>query len=562
MNDDEMNTRTDARRSDGTTDARLATRRPDWLLLVAVVAVGIATRLSSLHVSPLPYNTDAFVFASSAERVLAAGGVPLDPSAAAAPAADQYLFVTLLAAASELTGVEPLYATQAVVACLAVVPSLVAVVFVRDVTTDLPETHGRAAAAFAGLALAVEGPYLFRTMSVSGEVYGLALLAVLVLALGRAHYTGSRRWLALAVAAGVTMPVAHNLNALVAGLVSTVLVALAVARQPTRRRLAGGALGVFAFWALTIGYYEAVDLPKAGTAVASFGLFVAWLVFVVALARWLDASTERVQRTVPLAAFVGGAALLVANAAVALYPARATTTPLLLLLTLPLLAVFAVAAYGAPRLASTRGLGALAVVLGPLAAIGFGLTAGSTPRYLDLVVRATAFVHLGVLVAAAAGLAVLAHRRPRLGRVAACCAVVALLVSAPLPFLGLQAFPFEPITEPTTFDAATFATTHLEGTWAADAHVALVADNYRPANVTRAPVTAWLNGDAPPPDCPTVARASWTTVGAPTATGPIRLNRSAYESWLMNGSVVYDGGTDAHAVVRWAPGTCRGGVSP
>ncbi|GGM60422.1 hypothetical protein J2752_001281 [Halarchaeum rubridurum] len=535
--------------------------RPDVPLLAAVVAVGLAARLSSLHVSALPYNTDAFVFASSAERLLAAGGVPLDPAAAAAPAADQYLFVTLLAAASELTGVDPLFVAQAVVACLAVVPSFVAVVFVRDLTADLPDAHGRAAAAFAGLGLAVEGPSLFRTMSVSGEVYGLALLAVLVLALGRAHVTGRRRWVALAVAAGAAMPVAHNLSALVAGLVLTTVAALALARRPTRRRFAAGALGVVAFWALTLGYYEAVDLPKADTAVASLGLFAAWLVFVVALARWLDASGPRVQRAVPLAAFAGGLALLAANALVALYPARATTSTLLLCLTLPLLAVLAAAALGVPRLATDRGIAVLAVVLGPLAALGFGLTAGSTPRYLDLVVRATGFFHLGVLVAAAAGLAALVHRRPRLGRVAACGVVLALLVSAPLPFLGLQAFPFEPITEPGTFDAATFATTHLDGTWAADDHVALVADNYRAANVTRAPVTAWLRGDAPPPDCPTVARDAWTTVGAPTATGPVRLNRSAYEAWLMNGSVVYDGGTD-RAVVRWAPGTCRAGVSP
>ncbi|MBP2249913.1 hypothetical protein J2754_000210 [Halarchaeum solikamskense] len=542
-------------------DAGAGPPRVDPLLLVAVVAVGIAARLASLHVSPLPYNTDAFVFASSAERLLAAGGVPLDPTAAAAPAADQYLFVTLLAAASALTGVAPLFVAQTVVACLAVVPSLVAVVFVRDVTADLPASHGRAAAAFAGLALAVEGPFLFRTMSVSGEVYGLAVLAVLVLALGRAHVTGSRRWLALAVAAGATMPVAHNLSALVAGLVCTTLIALAVARSPTRCRLVGGAIGTLGFWALTVGYYEAIDLPKADTAVASLGLFAAWLALVVVLARWLDASSARVQRAVPLAVFAGGLAVLAANAVVALYPARATTTPLLLCLTLPLFAPLAAAAIGVPRLASDRGIAALATVLGPLAAIGFALTAGSTPRYLDLAVRATGFVHLGALVAAAAGLAALVHRRPRLGRVAACCAVVALLASAPLPFLGLQAYPFEPITHPETFDAATFATTHLDGTWAADDHVALVADNYRSADVARAPVTAWLRGDGPPPDCPTVARDSWTTVGAPTATGPVRLPRSTYESWVMNGSVVYDGGPN-RVVVRWAPGTCRAGVAP
>ncbi|WP_121820791.1 sodium/phosphate symporter [Halostella salina] len=536
----------------------MSRRRPDWLLVVAVLAVGAATRLSSLYASPLPFNTDGFVFVSSAERILATDGVAL--AGPAAPAPDEYLFATLLAVVSEVTGVAPLYVAQALVACLATVPSLVAMAYARSLAADFSAPVRRGAAAFAGLALAVEGPYLFRSMSVNAEVFGLAVVACLALALGRTLRTERRRWLALTAALAVTVPVVHSLSAFVAGLVGTTLVALGVARRPTTRRLAYGALGTAGFWLLTFGYYAAADLPKAGSVSASLGLFLAWVVLVVALARWLDTASAAVRRGAAVAVFGAGVAVFVLNAAVAVYPGTATTSSLLLTLTLPLVVVLAAAGVGLSRLASDRGLAMFALVLGPLAAVGFALTAGRTPVYEDLVVRSVTFVHPGLVVAAAVGLAVLVRRRPAFGRVAAAAAVVAVLVSAPLPFAGLAAFPFEPVTDPAELDAATFATDRVDGGWTSDDHVALVAYNYRGAGVTDLPTTAWLRGDAPPPDCPVVARSSWKTVGAPGPTEPLDISRSAYDEWVMTGDVVYAGGADSSIVLRWEPGRCDAGL--
>ncbi|WP_436929292.1 hypothetical protein [Halosimplex halobium] len=541
----------------------MSARRPDVVLVAAVLAVVVAARLSSLHLSPLPYNTDAFVFVSDAERVLATDGVAL--SGPGAPAPDSYLFVTLVATAGAVVGLDAMTVAQPLVACLGVVPALVAMAYARSLTADLPRPYRRGAAAVAGLVLAVNGPYLFRSMSVNAEVYGLALLACFLLALDRALATGRRRWLGAAVALGLLLPFGHNLSTVVAGLAGTTLVALAVARRFTLRRAVGGTAGVAGFWLFAFGYYELADLARTEAVSGSLGLFLAWVILAVALARWLDVAPRRVQRGFPLAICGVGVAVLAANAVVSIFPGEATTSPLLVVLTLPLVLVVLVAAGGLPRLASERGRAMFAAVVGPLAAMGFALTGGRTPAYLDLFVRSTTHLHLGLAVATAVALAWYGARRPARGRVAVVVVAAAVLVSAPYPFAGLAAFPFEPVTEPDEFDAATFATERVDGGWATDDHLTYVAYNYRGAAVTDAPTTAWLRGAAPPPDCPTLVRESWTTVGAPTGTGPVQLSARRYEEWTVTGDIVYDGGAGSSIALRWHPGECRAigaGVAP
>lgn len=534
----------------------MSRRRPDWVLLLAVLTVGIGTRLSALYRSPLPFNTDGFVFVSSAERMLAADAVAF--GGPGSPAPDEYLFASLIAVVSEIVGVQPLYVAQVVIACLAAVPSLVVVEYVRSLTSELPRTHSRAAAAFAGIGLAVQGPYLFRTMSVNAEVFGLAVLACFVLALHRTLQTGDGRWLAATVGLAILVPVVHNLSALVLGVVGTTLVALEVARSPTLRRVVGGAVGVVSFWIVTAGYYDVTGLAKTGAVSTALGLFVAWTVLVVACGRWLDTATPTVQRGVPIVAFGVCTVVMLLNAAVAVFPGTSTTPTLLLFLTLPLAVPLLVAIYGLPRLASSRGRAMFAAIFGPLALVGFALSAGRTPAYHDLFLRSTTFLHPGLLVAAGVGLAWLVRHRPAIGRGVAVLAVIAILVSAPLPFAGLQAFPFEPVTEEDEFDAATFATERVERGWATDEHLALVANNYQRSNATSLPTTAWLRGDAPPPDCPTLARSSWSTTGVPTTAEPLTISRTEYERWIVTGDVVYASGADSSIVLLWAPGTCSG----
>ncbi|MFC5973387.1 hypothetical protein ACFPYI_18815 [Halomarina salina] len=535
-------------------------RRLDLVLVLAVIAVGVATRLLPLHFSPLPFNTDAFVFVRYSELILQNNHLAF--SGPAAPYPDEYLFDMLLAMVSEVVGMSPLYLVQILIACLAIVPSLVAVAYARSLTADLPRAHRRGAMALAGIGLSVEGLYLWRTATISSEVYGLSFIACIVLSLHRGLQTGSRRWLALTAILSALMPIVHNGSTFVVGLIGTVLTALAVGRQFTIRRALGGTIGVVGFWALAFGYYEVVELPNAATISAAPGLFIAWTILIVGVARWLDRTSPRVQRGVPVTVFSLGVLVFTFNAFVPVFPGMPTTSIWLLIYTVPLVTLLVVAAVGIPWVTTkqSQGIAMVAVVIAPLAAIGFALTGGRTPEYQALLTRSTTFMHLGVVVIAAVALAILAHRRPTLGRMATVIVVIAILISAPFPFAGLGTIPFEAVTEPTEFETVMFATEHMNGTWASDDHFTHIGTKYRGANVVDTPTSAWLRGDASQPACPTIGREIWTTRGAPAVPKPLSLSTAAYEQWVMTGDIIYNGGGSESTVVRWVNGQCEQSV--
>jgi hypothetical protein len=253
-----------------------------------------------------------------------------------------------------------------------------------------------------------------------------------------------------------------------------------------------------------------------------------------------------------------GISVFVANAFVTVFPGLYSTSTLLLATTLPLVALLVVAAVGLPQLTGERGLGMLAVTLGPLAAMGFALTGGRTQDYQALLTRSSTFMHLGIVVAAAVALALLVQRRPTVGRIVTGVVVVAILMSALFPFVGFEAIGYEFVSQEDEFEAAMFATEYVGSGWAADDHIANIAAKYRSANATAVPTTAWLRGTDPPPTCPTVARETWTTVGAPDLPEPVSISKMPYERWVMTGDVVYAGGVDTRTIVRWGPSRCEG----
>jgi hypothetical protein len=126
------------------------------------------------------------------------------------------------------------------------------------------------------------------------------------------------------------------------------------------------------------------------------------------------------------------------------------------------------------------------------------------------------------------------------------------------PFMGVETVGYEFVTEPDEFSAAMFATEYVDDGWAADDHIANIATKYRPVQATSAPTTAWLQGTGPPPDCPVVARHSWTTSGAPDLPEPVTISAPAYQRWSVTGDIVYAGGDDDLTVLRWANGRCEG----
>jgi hypothetical protein len=83
------------------------------LLGLAVFATAVAARAAPMLWSPLPATLDGFNYAGLARATLATGSLPWG---AGVLAADEVGFTAVLATASAVTGVEPLYLAQPLIA--------------------------------------------------------------------------------------------------------------------------------------------------------------------------------------------------------------------------------------------------------------------------------------------------------------------------------------------------------------------------------------------------------------------------------------------------------------
>ncbi len=305
------------------------------------------------------------------------------------------------------------------------------------------------------------------------------------------------------------------------------------------------------FWAYAIGYYEVAGLAEIGRFTDSPGLSLAWGILVVALALWLTTGSDRLRRAAPSVVAVGGVGVFVLNALRPVYPGSVPTPPLLLAFMAPLVVVVALAARGLPRAARTPENPTLALLLAPLAVLGIGLTAGMTVDYQGMVTRSQTFMHLAALVLAGVTVArATANRRRAVGVAVAALFVVSLLATAPFPYTEHRTKPYQAITYPAEFEAATFAAERVPHRWAGDNHVVYVALKYTGTSATDRAVAEWLRGDAPPPNCTVIAQRSWTTVGAQAFPRMLPMDESAYDRWLARGDVVYavSGPDPLHAV--------------
>ena len=151
-------------------------------IAAAVLLAGGAVRLVPLYWSPYPATLDGFLYAATAEHVLATGHLPLPIEW------DSLGFTALVSVASALTGVPPLRLAQPLAAVLGGVSCLTGVVVARRIGLDLgwPADRVRVAATLAGVAMAVEGLYVRRTGVPDEEVVGLLLVPLLAFAFHRA----------------------------------------------------------------------------------------------------------------------------------------------------------------------------------------------------------------------------------------------------------------------------------------------------------------------------------------------------------------------------------------
>jgi len=529
------------------------------LLVTAVLAVAIAIRLLPVHWTSYPFNPDAFSFAAYARDTLATGTLAEETTPHGIG------FTLVLTMTAEVTGLDPLWVGQPIIALVGAGPPVLAVAFARRLGYGRGWTARSTtiAAAIAGLVLATQGIYLRRTAGVHYETFGLLLVPIVALATHRLFATRRPAWGGVLGGSLVVLPITHHFSTVIGGVAMVFVAALWCRHRLTWSTGALAALLVGSFWAY-LGTYYAITRPGHTEHVTtSPGLFLSWVVLGTALTLWLRTTTPRIAQGVVGSVIGIGMLVLVLNA-MGVYPGVAATPPALLAGLVPVGALALLAAVGVGGLTTDRTIGPvmLALFVAPCSIVFFALSDGLTPGNAMIARRGQTFVHLSGMILAAVG-AMVATRTvsSRLGdrwhlplrTLVPILVVLCGLVTAPIAFADLHVVAYKGTTTGEEFAATTFAVEHVPGTWAGDDHTTRIAGNYYPArtNASVAPVYGWLHGD-PPPDCPTMAQHDWTTVGAQLfPDDPVRLERGVYERWQTEQNVVYTtSGPDAVVIVH------------
>ncbi|MFB6224815.1 MAG: sodium:phosphate symporter [Haloarcula sp.] len=545
------------------------------LLIVAVLAVAVAARLTTLHWTPLPSTLDGFGYVALARDTLRMGTFPLRRFRA-----DNIVFTAVLTVVGALTGERPLYIAQPVVAVTGGASCLTAMALVKRLAQSSRWRHSRTTVAMGvvGMGLAVEGIYLRRTGQTDEEALAFLLLPLFAIAVHRLLTTERyrRRWGAVVVVLFAAFPLLHTFSSLIAALVLTGVLAAHLARIPSRRDAVTALAVVAGFWVYMWGYYRIAEqsrlvVPYVDRISAYPGLFLAWVVVLVATLIWFQRTSARLQRVT-----IGGAVglwflTLGANALQTVFPGTQTTPTGLLMLVAAFAVPVAFTVVGLPRASRDRrliGPVVLALLLAPIAIVYFSLTASLTPEYYGTALRGQTFVHLPVFVLAGIGVASVAYRRSpspdggpeppkthghRLATVLTVVVVVAAVATMPIAFVNLDTLAFPTGATELQFAAATFTADHVDDQWASDHPFSRIVDMYYPgaSNGTYQPTARWLGGGAEP-NCPTLSRASWGTTGAHLfPAGSEKTTPAALAEWRYENDVVYDTrGLDSVYLVR------------
>lgn len=535
------------------------------LAVLSVLAIGIAIRLLPLHWTPLPFNPDGFVFANIARDSLAAGQVP-SPSDHAEMQSSRYVFVLLLAIASQLTGIEPIWLAQPIIAIIGTVPALIAIVLVRKFGIEFGWSPTRilVAGTLAGMVLATEGLYLRRTVSVSYEVLGLLFIPLVALCVHRFFESSNWSWLGAAGVMLLALPATHHISTMIAAVTLTVLVAIWIMQRPTRLTLTTGVIVLFGFWIYLLSYYAQSPPQNSGVITSNPTLLIAWIIVIISLAYWVRTVSPILSRGTIACVNLFGFGILALNAIQPVFPGLSTTPPLLLALVSPLLLLILLASWGVPLVVkSNQGLLIIALLVAPLTFIGLGLTAGLSPQYDILVRRTQTFVHFGAVVAAVIAAFVLCDRaenwsQPFSTAIKVGLPIVLIFVAIstiPIAFIGLEALSYQGTTTEAEFATATFASETIPEPWVGDDHITRVEGNYYGSehNAGSQSVYDWFHGGNPP-TCTTVAEDSWTTVGAQFYPAPPeQLTDEQYADWQETNNLVYVTGSNSDRLVIVTP---------
>ncbi|WP_162562495.1 hypothetical protein [Salinigranum rubrum] len=329
----------------------------------------------------------------------------------------------------------------------------------------------------------------------------------------------------------VTMPLLHILSTLVAALSMVGLVVAHAVRNPGRRTLVGGGLVAAGFWLYFGTYYQlaatVMQLAYVDRITAFPGLFLAWVIILVVGVAWAWTTSSRARAlavVVPLLVFY---AVTVVNVFIAVYPGTPQTPLLVLVPVLSLALPLLVGALGMGLLSPQRPAGALVVGLlaGPLALLGFSLTAALTPEYVGTAIRGQTFGHLPLAILVGLVVARLLARGVDTGSVSlpgsrsvvrtlvVLVVLVATVGSLPFAYINLDTGSYPSTTFDSEFRGVAFASERTEGPWTTDHSLSRSGIHYFRSETGVSATASWVSGGASP-TCPVLSQESWTTTGA------------------------------------------------
>ncbi len=527
-------------------------RRRPWLVAVTTTfAIGLATRLAPLWWSPLPATLDGLVYARDVTDTLAYGHLALQGFTA-----DAITSTVLFAVAAAITDVAPIRLAQPLYALIGTTTVLLGFLFARQlgVTWQWSPARIRTAGVLAAAAIATEGLLVRRTGVPDDDAITLVLIPITAWVAYRLAHTGRARWAVPLGALLVVFPLTHTFSTLVLVLTLTTILAVRLLEPGTWRATLWMVALVGGFWVYFAAYYQwagrlGLSVPYVGRITSHPGLFVAWVILMVALAVWFRRWSPRGQRLAVLAPLALFFAVVAANALVAVFPGTAQTPRLVLMLVAPLAVPAVLAAWGSPLFGHRNTIATvlLALSLAPIAQILFSLTASLTPEFWATAMRAQTHVHLPVLVLAAGVVSGVVTREDHLsarlagaaGPVLVGVLVLSVVATLPLAYVNLDTGSYPSTTTQSEFAAAGFAATYITGPWATSHTLGRVGGYYFGGNTTYQPTVSWLNG-GPTPACPVLSKQSWTTTGAhlfPAA--PATLPADQYDRWLTERDRIY-----------------------
>ncbi len=537
----------------------LGTRGRRGLAIAFLLAVAAVVRFLPLYWSPHPATTDGFQYAWFATEALRTGAYPIPDFRV-----DSFVYTGLIASVSAVLGVDPLRLTQPLSSLVGLGGVFIGMAVAHRVASEFawPRRRVSAAVVATGAILALDGIYLRRTMVADEEVMAYVLVPLLLLALHLWLVNGNRtrRWAVVLGLLLVTMPLLHILSTLVAALSIIGLVVAHAVRNPTRRTLVGGGVVAAGFWLYFGTYYQlaatVMTLAYVDRITAFPGLFLAWVIILVVGVAWAWTTSSRARAlavVVPLLVFY---AVAVVNVFIAVYPGTPRTPLLVLLPVLSLALPLLVGAFGMGLLSPQRPAGALVVGLlaGPLAILGFSLTAALTPEYVGTAIRGQTFGHLPLAILAGLVVASLLARgvdvdadtgtslpasRSVLGTLVVFLVLVAVVGSLPFAYINLDTGSYPSTTFDSEFRGVAFASERTTGPWTTDHSLSRSGLHYFRSQTGVTATASWVSGGASP-TCPVLSQESWTTTGAhlfPFA--PDTVSEERYEAWLDSRQVVY-----------------------